>query len=124
MLRESRPAARIRARAEALRRYLHEFGRLDEKPPAGVVLWSRYLVFAELFGMAEETRSELRRQAGRASLTFGSITWTLDSLLTVPSKNGAGDSDERDVAAEGDLADAVASEGVEPGAATAPPSAS
>jgi len=110
MLRESRPAARTRSQAEALRRYLHDFGRLGEKPPAGVVLWGRYLVYAELFGMAEEARSELRRHADHLSLTFGSITWTLDAIYAIPLSVSESDKDD-DLVADGD-------------AATAPPSAS
>lgn len=105
MLRESRPAARVRAQAEALQRYLRDFGRLQEKPPGGVVVWSRYLVFAELFGMADEVRHELLKHTKRSSLPFGSLTMAFDAIPSLPPvPDIESETDQDDDAAAGGLA--------------------
>ena len=40
-------------RWEAFRRYLTDFPRLEEAPPATLALWERYLVYGIAFGIAE-----------------------------------------------------------------------
>ena len=40
-------------RWEAFRRYLTDFPRLQEAPPATLALWERYLVYGIAFGIAE-----------------------------------------------------------------------
>ena len=40
-------------RWEAFRRYLADFPRLQEAPPATLELWERYLVYGIAFGIAE-----------------------------------------------------------------------
>ena len=47
-----RPAARGRA-WQAFRRYLSDFPRLQEAPPASLELWERYLVYGIAFGIAD-----------------------------------------------------------------------
>jgi uncharacterized membrane protein len=58
--RRSPEAAELHAQYKALRRYLKDFGRLDEKPPDAVVLWRQFLVFAVVFGIADEVVKNLR----------------------------------------------------------------
>ena len=70
-------AATIYAKAEELRRYLHDFGCMPAKPTDSVVLWRRYLVFAEVFGMADEVDKELR--LARPSLA-AAVAFPLGSL--------------------------------------------
>ena len=52
--RRSPEAAELHAQYAALERYLKDFGRLDEKPPDAVVLWEQFLVYAVVFGIADE----------------------------------------------------------------------
>src|SRR5665648_926065 len=52
--RRSREAAELHAQYAALERYLKDFGRLQEKPPDAVVLWEQFLVYAVVFGIADE----------------------------------------------------------------------
>ena len=40
-------------RWEAFRRYLTDFPRLQEAPPATLELWERFLVYGIAFGIAE-----------------------------------------------------------------------
>ncbi|MDQ2911047.1 MAG: DUF2207 domain-containing protein, partial [Actinomycetota bacterium] len=52
--RRRRPDAEAEAeRWEAFRRYLTDFPRLQEAPPASLELWERYLVYGIAFGIAE-----------------------------------------------------------------------
>ncbi len=44
----------------AVRNFLKDFSRLNEVPPASVVLWNRFLVLAVIFGIAEEVIEQLR----------------------------------------------------------------
>ncbi len=46
-------AATEAARWAAFRRYLRDFPRLQEAPPASVALWERLLVYGIAFGLAE-----------------------------------------------------------------------
>jgi uncharacterized membrane protein len=52
--RRSQEAAELHAQYAALERYLKDFGRLDEKPPDAVVLWEKFLVYAVVFGVADQ----------------------------------------------------------------------
>ena len=52
--RRSPAAAELHAQYAALERYLKDFGRLQEKPPDAVVLWEHFLVYAVVFGIADE----------------------------------------------------------------------
>ncbi len=50
----------VKARLEALRRWLKEFTRLGEAVPEDVVLWNRLLVMAVVLGVAEEVIEQLK----------------------------------------------------------------
>ena len=52
--RRSQEAAELHAQYSALERYLKDFGRLQEKPPDAVVLWEAFLVYAVVFGIADQ----------------------------------------------------------------------
>jgi len=58
--RRSTEAAELHAQLAALRRYLKDFGRLQEKPPEAVVLWEQFLVYATMFGIADEVVEALK----------------------------------------------------------------
>ena len=59
------PDAAVEAeRWEAFRRYLQDFPRLDEAPPATLALWERYLVYGIAFGIADRVLQAAHRDAG------------------------------------------------------------
>ncbi len=60
MNRRSRAGNELFRQYEALRNFLRDFSRLEEAPPASVVLWNRFLVLAVVFGIAEEVIEQLR----------------------------------------------------------------
>ncbi|MEY8437615.1 DUF2207 domain-containing protein [Atopobiaceae bacterium 24-176] len=56
----SAEAVELRAKLEALRRWLKDFTRLGEAVPTDVVLWNRLLVMAVVLGVADEVIAQLR----------------------------------------------------------------
>ena len=57
--RRSPEAAELHAQYAALERYLKDFGRLDEKPPDAVVLWEQFLIYAVVFGIADQVTNAM-----------------------------------------------------------------
>ena len=53
-------AIELRAKLEALRRWLKDFTRLGEAVPTDVVLWNRLLVMAVVLGVADEVIEQLK----------------------------------------------------------------
>ena len=53
-------AVDLRAKLEALKRWLVEFTRLEEAIPTDVVLWNRLLVMATVLGVADKVVEQLR----------------------------------------------------------------
>lgn len=51
--------AQVLARYRAFERYLHDFGTLQDEPPQSVEIWSRYLAYAALFGIADRSLTAL-----------------------------------------------------------------
>lgn len=60
MSRMTRHGAEVRAKAEALKRWLTDFSALDERPPTDVKVWGEFMVYAYEFGIAEQVMKELR----------------------------------------------------------------
>jgi len=58
--RRSAEAAELHAQYSALERYLEDFGRLQEKPPDAVVLWEQFLVYATVFGIADQVMKDMQ----------------------------------------------------------------
>lgn len=56
----STEAVELRAKLEALRRWLKDFTRLDEAVPTDVVLWNRLLVMAVVLGVSQQVVEQLR----------------------------------------------------------------
>ena len=48
------------AKCKALRNWLRDFSSLDERPPTDVKVWGEFMVYAYLFGIAEQVIAELR----------------------------------------------------------------
>ena len=60
MTRRSKEGNELYAQYKGLHDFLRDFSRLNEVPPASVVLWNRFLVLAVVFGIAEEVIAQLR----------------------------------------------------------------
>ena len=61
MPRRSREGAEVYARARALKRWLKDFTALDERVPTDVKVWGEFMVYAQVFGVADEVVRQLRR---------------------------------------------------------------
>ena len=59
----------------AFRRYLEDFGTLEDEPPVAVELWGRYLAFATVFGIAERVAAELDITGPGAAANPNLATW-------------------------------------------------
>jgi uncharacterized membrane protein len=98
-------------RWEAFRRYLTDFPRLQEAPPATLELWERYLVYGIAFGIAERVLQgahlhmpeELHDQSsiywispngdlgsGPSSLGIADLSSGFGTALAPPSSSGSG----------------------------------
>jgi uncharacterized membrane protein len=60
MDRRTQKGADLQARSKALRNWLCDFTRLDEQPPTGVKVWGEFMVYAYLFGVADEVIGQLK----------------------------------------------------------------
>ena len=85
--RRSQAAAELHAQYAALRHYLKDFGRMDEKPPDAVVLWEHFLVYAVVFGIADEVVKAMRVKVPDVvnDPAFGSAYWI---WFAMPSDGG------------------------------------
>ena len=98
-------------RWEAFRRYLTDFPRLKEAPPATLELWERFLVYGIAFGIAERVLQgahlhmpeELHNQStlywitptgdlgsGPTALAIGDLSSGFGSALAPPASSGGG----------------------------------
>lgn len=59
MDRRTQKGADAYARCEALKRWLKDFSRLKERPVLDIKVWGEFLVYAYLFGIADEVIDEL-----------------------------------------------------------------
>ena len=62
-------------RWDAFRRYLTDFPRLDEAPPATLELWERYLVYGIAFGIAERVLQGAQLHMPEAMHQTSSVYW-------------------------------------------------
>lgn len=60
MERRTQKGADAYAKCEALKRWLKDFSRLKERPVLDIKVWGEFLVYAYLFGVADEVIDELR----------------------------------------------------------------
>ena len=60
MSRRTTRGAEVAAKSNALKKWLKEFTRLDERPPTDVKVWGQFMVYAYLFGVAEEALKNMR----------------------------------------------------------------
>ena len=71
----SREANAEAERWEAFRRYLTDFPRLQEAPPATLALWERFLVYGIAFGIAERVLQGAQLDMPQAIHQASSIYW-------------------------------------------------
>ena len=109
--RRTRPGEEEAERWEAFRRYLTDFPRLQEAPPATLELWERYLVYGIAFGIAERVLQGAQLHmpeqlhdastiywispggdlgSGAASLSIGDLASGFGSALAPPNSGGSG----------------------------------
>lgn len=62
MERRTQKGADAYARCRALKKWLTEFSSLDERPTTDVKVWGEFMVYAYLFGVAEQAIAELRKK--------------------------------------------------------------
>jgi uncharacterized membrane protein len=62
-VRRSKQGALVAARWQAFRRFLRDFSRLEEAPPASLALWEEYLVYGIALGVAEDVLEAARLHA-------------------------------------------------------------
>ena len=60
MPRRSREGNDLVAKCKALRNWLRDFSSLDERPPTDVKVWGEFMVYAYIFGIAEQVIKELQ----------------------------------------------------------------
>ncbi|MEG2459033.1 MAG: DUF2207 domain-containing protein [Raoultibacter sp.] len=60
MPRRSQDGVDLNARCEALRNWLKDFSSLDERPPTDVKVWGEFMVYAYLFGVADQAIKNLK----------------------------------------------------------------
>lgn len=69
------------AKCKALRNWLRDFSTLDERPPTDVKVWGEFMVYAYLFGVAEEAMKALQTrvpemfEGGATSAGYGYVPW-------------------------------------------------
>jgi uncharacterized membrane protein len=88
------PSAETEAeRWDAFRRYLTDFPRLEDAPPASLELWERYLVYGIAFGIAERVLQAAQLYMPEALHQASSIYWISPTgdLGSGPSALGIGD---------------------------------
>jgi len=73
--RRSRDAALEAERWDAFRRYLQDFPRLQEAPPATLALWERLLVYGIAFGIAERVLQAAHMAMPEAMAQASSLYW-------------------------------------------------
>ena len=90
MPRRSFEGVDVYARCAALRKWLTEFTALDERPPTDVKVWGKFIVYAYIFGVADEVIKQLRSAVPEI---FTSNTNVLASDNTIIPWYGAYDID-------------------------------
>lgn len=78
MPRRSREAVEIHERCEALKRWFKDFTALDQAVPTDAKVWGELLVYAYIFGVADEVVENLNRvapQIWQDSTFSGSLLW-------------------------------------------------
>ncbi|HEX5911650.1 MAG TPA: hypothetical protein VFY54_00830, partial [Rubrobacter sp.] len=62
-VRRTPKGALLHARWQAFRRYLNDFSRVEDSPPASLALWEQFLVYGIALGVAEQVLEAARLYA-------------------------------------------------------------
>ena len=86
MTRRSQEAVDIYARCTALKRWFKDFTALDEAVPTDAKVWGELLVYAYLFGVADQVVSDLNRVAPdiwTSDVFVGSMLWYYNPYVSM-----------------------------------------
>ena len=109
-VRRTPKGALLHARWQAFRRYLNDFSRVEDSPPASLALWEQFLVYGIALGVAEQVLDAARLQAppeiaeggsfygpgsdgsisGPDSFSFSNLENDFSEAFTPPSSSGSG----------------------------------
>jgi uncharacterized membrane protein YgcG len=111
-VRRTPKGALLHARWQAFRRYLNDFSRMEESPPASLALWEQFLVYGIALGVAEQVLEAARLHAppeivkgssfyspgivgsisGPYIFSFSNLENDFSDAFTPPSSSGSGSS--------------------------------
>ncbi|MDO4400089.1 MAG: DUF2207 domain-containing protein [Coriobacteriia bacterium] len=60
MSKRTQRGADVAAKADSLKKWLKDFTRLEERPPTDVKVWGQFMVYAFLFGIADQVVKDMR----------------------------------------------------------------
>lgn len=86
MTRRSQEAVDILARCRALKRWFKDFTALDEAVPTDAKVWGELLVYAYLFGVADQVVNDLNRVAPdiwESDVFVGSMLWYYNPYMAM-----------------------------------------
>lgn len=86
MTRRSQEAVDILARCKALKRWFKDFTALDEAVPTDAKVWGELLVYAYLFGVADQVVNDLNRVAPEiweSDVFVGSMLWYYNPYMAM-----------------------------------------
>lgn len=66
-----------------LKKYLKEFTLIKEREPIEVSLWNEYLIYAQIFGMADEVASQFKKLYPEVITDMDSMGYTYDDILFI-----------------------------------------
>lgn len=66
-----------------LKKFLKEFSRIKEREPIEVQLWNEYLMYAQLFGIAEEVASQFKKLYPEVITDMDRMGYTYDDILFI-----------------------------------------
>jgi len=109
-VRRTSKGALLHARWQAFRRYLNDFSRMEESPPASLALWEQFLVYGIALGVAEQVLEAARLHAppevahggsfyspgydgsvtGPTGFSFSNLENDISSAFTPPSSSSSG----------------------------------
>lgn len=73
-----------------LKNFLKEFSRIDEKQPIEVKLWDEYLMFAQIFGMADEVAEQFKKLYPEVIEAMNTANFDYGDLVFVRSLSNTG----------------------------------
>jgi uncharacterized membrane protein len=109
-VRRTPKGALLHARWQAFRRYLNDFSRVEDSPPASLALWEQFLVYGIALGVAEQVLDAARLHAppevaeggsfygpgsdgsisGPDGFSFSNLENDFSEAFTPPSSSGSG----------------------------------